>query len=142
MTTRVSGGMHPIIKHGTAGLIRGLAGLLASRIEGSGRRRTYHRRTHAGGRRLIRRPFVGTGYRRRVGRPRIYRHHQIASGYRRRVGRPRIHRHRPTAASCYRRRVGRPRIHRHRHIGGTWILPGRSIHRVHHRRRRITRVLI
>ena len=103
MTTRVSGGMHPIIKHGTAGLIRGLAGLLASRIEGSGRRRTYHRRTHAGGRRLIRRPFVGTGYR---------------------------------------RRVGRPRIHRHRHVGGTWMLPGRSIHRVHHRRRGITRILI
>ena len=116
MTTRVSGGMHPILRHGTAGLIRGLANLLANRIQGSGRRR----RTHTGGRRLIHRPTIGTGYRRR----------------------PRIHRHHPIAASGYRRRVGRPRIHRHRRVGGTWMLPGRSIHRVYHRRRRITRVMI
>ena len=109
MTTRVSGGMHPIIRHGAAGLIRGLAGLLASKIEGHGRRRVHHRHHVAGGRRLVRRPVIAAGYRRHV-----------------------IHRRRPVVAAGYRRRVGRPRIHRHRAIGGTWMLPGRG--RTHHRR--------
>ena len=127
MTTRVSGGMHPIIRHGAAGLIRGLAGLLASKIEGHGRRRRVGlRRRTTGGMRLIRRPAMA------------------ACGYRRR----RVIRRRPiVTASGLRRRVGRPRIHRRRAIGmgGAWVLPGRGayarrrrpVHRRIVRRRRI-----
>ena len=152
MSTRIAGGMHPIVRRSAAFAIRHIGphilNYVARRItgEGEGYKRTYRRkrRVGAGTHLIVHRPRLGMGYRKRrtVHRrvPTIhlagYRRRRVptihlAAGYRRRRvvrlpmrAKASIHRRVPTIhlASGYRRRRV---VHRPRiNIrAGAWQLP-------------------
>ena len=114
-------GIHPIIRTGTASLVRTLGphllGLLARKIEGSGRKKRTYKRRPVGGRVLIHRPrrSIGVGYRRRtiVHRKRPIRHTAV----------------RGSAWQLSTTRASGTRRHVHRRVGGrTHVRRARAIY--------------
>ena len=114
MSTRIAGGMHPIVRRSAAFAIRHIGphilNYVARRITGEGAYRRK-RRVGAGTHLIVHRPRLGMGYRKRRTVHRRIPTIRLGMGYRRR----RVHRRVPTihlAAGYRRRRVGRPRVRR------------------------------